>query len=60
MFADLEEHMLDNGMVKEVIEFVDLYRITFPGAYQNEYQFIELELIPICFIMRILMLSKIG
>lgn len=46
MFADHEEHLLDNGMIKEVIEFIDLYRITFPGAYENEYQYIELELIP--------------
>jgi len=46
MFADHEEHLLDNGMIKEVIEFIDLYRITFPGAYENEYQYIELVLIP--------------
>ena len=46
LLADLEEYMLGNGMAKEVIEFIDLYRITFPGAYENEYQYIELELIP--------------
>lgn len=46
MFAGIEEELLENGMVKEVIEFIDLYRNTFPGKYENEYQFIELVLIP--------------
>jgi hypothetical protein len=46
LFADVEEHLLDEEMVNEVTEFIDLYRNTFPGVYESEYQFIEMELIP--------------
>lgn len=46
LFADVDEHLLNDGRVKEVIEFIDLYRITFPGRYESEYQYIEMELIP--------------
>ena len=46
LFADIEEHLLDSGMVNEVIDFIDLYRITFPGIYESEYGYIEMKLIP--------------
>ena len=46
LFADIEEHLLDEKRITEVIEFIDLYRITFPGIYESEYGYIEMELIP--------------
>ena len=46
LFLDAEEHMLEEGRVSEILDFINLYRTTFPGDFETEYEFVETELFP--------------
>ncbi|MCJ7449024.1 MAG: SEC-C domain-containing protein [Bacteroidales bacterium] len=46
LFLDAGEHMLEEGRVSEILDFINLYRTTFPGDFETEYEFVETELFP--------------
>jgi len=46
LFLDAEEHMLEEGRVSEILDFINLYLTTFPGDFETEYEFVETELFP--------------
>ena len=46
LFLDAGEHMLEEGRVPEIIDFINLYQTTFPGDFVNEYEFVETQLFP--------------
>jgi hypothetical protein len=46
LFLDAEEHMLEEGRVSEILDFINLYRTTFPGDFETEYEFVETQLFP--------------
>ncbi len=46
VFLDAQEYMLEGGKVTEVLDFINLYRRTFPGDFETEYEFVETALFP--------------
>ncbi len=46
VFLDVQEHILEEGRVPEILDFINLYRRTFPGDFETEYEFVETALFP--------------
>ena len=46
LFLDAEERMLEEGRVSEILDFINLYRATFPGDFETEYEFVETIIFP--------------
>jgi len=46
LLLDAAEHMLEDGKVSEILDFINLYRTTFPDDFETEYEFVENMVFP--------------